>query len=293
MAWTSVPSFIFALIVFSVLGLTAVGDIGGNRIATLSAELTNKFFISWYLLVPLFVTLTLALKKVPAFPAVFIGSLVGGLWAVLFQQDLILSLAKEGVSTFEANLTVVWTAMFDGVSISTGDKDLDDLLSGGGMSSMLNTVWLIMCAMMFGSVMECIGLLRKVVELLMSCTQSASSLIVTTIFTAFGCNWLTADQYISIVMPGRMFKEEYERRGLAPENLSRALEDGGTVTSPLVPWNTCGAYMQSVLMVNPLDYAVYCVFNWASPIFGVFFAMIGFKIKNVITKEPTKEQALA
>lgn len=284
MAWTSFPSFVFAIAVFVILGLTETTTTQATRIAQLSDGLTSKFTIAWYLIVPLLVTLTLALKKVPAFPAVFIGALVGALWAVLFQQELIMSLAGEGLNQFGANATVIWTAMFDGVAIDTGDAALNDLLSGGGMSSMLTTIWLIITAMVFGAVMEQVGLLKRVVDLLVGFAQSASSLIITTIITAFGSNLLTADQYISVVMPGRMFKDEYEKRGLAPENLSRALEDGGTVTSALVPWNTCGAYMQSVLLVNPLEYAIFCVFNWASPIFGIIFALIGFKVKKLASK---------
>ena len=284
MAWSSVPSFVFALIVFTILGLSEDVATGPTKIDALLIGLTDQFFIAWYLLIPLIITLGMAMKKVPAFPAVFIGALVGGLWAMLFQQDIIASFANDGLSTFGANITVVWSAMFEGISVSTGDESLDSLLSGGGMASMLTTIWLIICAMTFGAVMENVGLLRKVVELLLSFTRSTASLIITTILTAFGSNILTADQYISIVMPGRMFKEEFENRGFAPENLSRALEDGGTVTSPLIPWNTCGAYMQSVLMVNPLEYAVYCVFNWASPIFGIIYAVIGFKIKKLVKK---------
>jgi len=290
MAWTSFPSFLFALVVFVILGLSENTTVEALRIQQLSDGLTNKFTIAWYLIIPLLVTLTLALKKVPAFPAVFIGALVGAVWAVLFQQELIVSLAGEGVDQFGANVTVIWTALFDGVTIDAGDADLNDLLSGGGMSSMLTTIWLIITAMVFGAVMEKVGLLKHVVDIIAGFAHSASSLIITTIVTAFGSNLLTADQYISIVMPGRMFKDEYERRGLAPENLSRALEDGGTVTSALIPWNTCGAYMQSVLLVSPLEYAIFCVFNWASPIFGVIFALLGFKVKKLVTKE-TQEVA--
>lgn len=285
MAWTSFPSFLFALVVFVILGLSESTTVEALRIQQLSDGLTNTFTIAWYLIIPLLITLTLAVKKVPAFPAVFIGALVGGLWAVLFQQDLIVSLAGEGIDHVGANITVIWTALFDGVSIDTGDADLNDLLSGGGMSSMLTTIWLIITAMVFGAVMEKVGLLKHVVDIIAGFAHSASSLIITTIVTAFGSNLLTADQYISIVMPGRMFKDEFEKRELAPENLSRALEDGGTVTSALIPWNTCGAYMQSVLLVSPLEYAIFCVFNWASPIFGIIFALLGFKVKKLVTKE--------
>jgi len=284
MVWTSAPSFVFALVVFFFLGFSESATVEPARINELSNGLLSKFTIEWYLLIPLVVTLGLAIKKVAAFPAVMIGALVGGLWAILFQQPLITSMANEGLAGFGASATVVWTAMFDGISVDTGDADLNDLLSGGGMSSMLTTIWLIICAMTFGAVMEKVGLLKKVVELLAGFANSASSLIITTIVSAFGTNLLTADQYISIVMPGRMFKDEFEKRGLAPENLSRALEDGGTVTSAMIPWNTCGAYMQSVLLVSPFEYAIYCVFNWASPIFGITFALIGFKVKKLVAR---------
>jgi len=122
--------------------------------------------------------------------------------------------------------------------------------------------------------------------------RGTGSLISTTILTAFGTNILTADQYISIVMPGRMFKEEFKQRGLAPENLSRALEDGGTITSPLIPWNTCGAYMHSVLLVNPLDYFMYCFFNLISPILGIIIASIGYKIRYLSKHADVESEAL-
>ena len=158
---------------------------------------------------------------------------------------------------------------------------------------MLNTIWLIISAMTFGSIMEKVGLLKRVVESLIGVTSSVGSLISTTIVTAFGTNCIAADQYIAIVMPGRMFKDEYKRRSLAPENLSRALEDGGTVTSPLIPWNTCGAYMQSVLLINPLEYAVFCFFNWLSPIIGIICAYAGFKVKSLFVKKTDTAQMLA
>jgi NhaC family Na+:H+ antiporter len=160
-------------------------------------------------------------------------------------------------------LKVVWTALFDGVSFSTPDENLNSLLSRGGMSSMLNTIWLIICAMSFGAVLERVGLLKR------------------TILTCFGTNLVTADQYISIVMPGRMYKEEFKKRGLDQLNLSRSLEDGGTLTSPLIPWNTCGAYMHSVLLVNPFDYVFYAFFNVINPILAVIYAYLGIKILRI------------
>lgn len=290
MAWTAVPSFIITLVLFSIIGLN--GDVSQNvgRMDLLVNGLSNNFHIDWYMLAPLGVTFFLAIKKVPAFPAISLGALFGGVWAVLFQQDAIMALANTETDQLTANITVVWTAIFDGIKVDTGDVAINELLSGGGMSSMLNTVWLIMSAMTFGAVMEKLGLLEKLMQYLLKAVRGSGSLISTTIVTAFGTNVLTADQYISIVMPGRMFKEEYQRRGLAPENLSRALEDGGTITSPLIPWNTCGAYMHSVLLVNPLDYAMYCFFNWLSPIISITLAMVGYKVRYLITS-PKSTQA--
>ncbi|MCJ8318441.1 MAG: Na+/H+ antiporter NhaC [Colwellia sp.] len=282
MAWSTVPSFIIALIIFFFLGLNTQSSVSLSEINLLLSSLEQEFFIAWYLLLPLLVTLMLAMKKVPAFPAIGIGAIFGAVWAVLFQQELILAYATSDLSLFNTNVKVVWQVMFEGVELNTSNPLINDLLSGGGMGSMLNTIWLIITAMTFGSIMEKVGLLQRVVESLLKLSTSVGALISTTIVTAFGTNCIAADQYIAIVMPGRMFKEEYEKRSLAPENLSRALEDGGTVTSALIPWNTCGAYMHSVLLINPLEYAVFCFFNWLTPIIGIIFAFVGFKIKPLL-----------
>jgi NhaC family Na+:H+ antiporter len=282
MMWSTIPSFVIALVIFLFLGLNFTNVSTNDHISTLLNSLEEEFFIAWYLLLPLVITLTLAIKKVPAFPAIGIGALVGALWAVLFQQELILSYMPSDLSVVSTNIKVVWQVMYQGVSLNTGNEVIDNLLSGGGMGAMLNTIWLIITAMTFGSIMEKVGLLQRVVESLLRFSNSAGSLISTTIVTAFGTNCIAADQYIAIVMPGRMFKEAYAEHSLAPENLSRALEDGGTVTSALIPWNTCGAYMQSVLLINPLEYAVFCFFNWLTPIVGITFALTGFKIKKIV-----------
>ncbi len=281
MLWSTVPTFIIALVIFYLLGINESVTVADQRLPLLLQTLTDEFTIAWYLLLPLALTLFLAMKKVPAFPAIGIGALVGALFAVLFQQDLVLSMADHQLSTLSANITVVWQVMYQGFSLISQDAVFNDLLSGGGMGSMLNTIWLIITAMTFGAVMETVGLLAIVVDKLLAISNKISSLIITTILTALGVNCIAADQYIALVIPGRMFKQHYQEKGLAPENLSRALEDGGTVTSVLIPWNTCGAYMQSVLMINPLDFIFYCFFNWLSPLVGIVGALLGYKIKHI------------
>ena len=146
---------------------------------------------------------------------------------------------------------------------------------------MLNTIWLIICAMSFGAVLERVGLLKRAVSAILIGAKSAGDMVSRTILTCFGTNLVTADQYISIVMPGRMYKEEFKKRGLDQLNLSRSLEDGGTLTSPLIPWNTCGAYMHSVLLVNPFDYVFYAFFNVINPILAVVYAYLGIKILRI------------
>jgi NhaC family Na+:H+ antiporter len=283
MLWTTIPSISIALILFLLLGFSESTAISSQAISELNEQLAKNFSISPVNLIPLFVLLALAIRKVPAFPAVSIGAIVGAICAMIFQQELILNLANNTGSVFLANLTVVWTTLFDGVSITTSDLKLNALLSGGGMSSMLNTVWLIICALSFGSVLEHLGMLRKFLDVILKAAKTTGSLIASTVVTCIGTNLVTADQYMAIVMPGRMYKEEYQRRGLHPLVLSRTLEDAGTITSPLIPWNTCGAYMYSVLLVNPFDYIFYCFFNLINPILAIIYGFIGFKIKKLLS----------
>lgn len=281
MLWTTVPSFILALILFTLIGLSGDEHDASSKIAEMQALLGKEFNLGWEMLVPLFVLLTLAIKKVPAFPSVAIGALLGGVWAVIFQPEVVAAMAGEGRYGFTAALTVVWTSLFDGVVFNTSDENLNALLSRGGMSSMLNTIWLIMCAMSFGAVLEKTGLLKTIVSLFLRGAHSAGSMISRTILTCIGTNIITADQYMAIVMPGRMYKEEFKKRGLHQLNLSRSLEDGGTITSPLIPWNTCGAYMQGVLLVHPFDYFFYAFFNLINPVLAVIYAYLGFKILRI------------
>jgi len=285
MLWTTVPSICIALVLFLIIGFDhSTAQTGSTEsIDTLTQILDDTYNISIFNLIPLLILLFLAYKKVPAFPAVSIGAIIGAIWAVIFQQELILSMAAEGVEGAKAVLMVVWTAFFDGIVVNTGNKEIDDLLSRGGMSSMLNTIWLIMMALSFGAVLEHLGMLKRFVESILAAAKSTGSLIASTVTTCIGTNLITADQYISIVMPGRMYKEEYKRRGLHPTVLSRTLEDSGTITSPLIPWNTCGAFMIGTLALTSYDYIFYCFFNLINPILALIYGFIGFKIKKIVT----------
>uniref|UniRef100_A0A486XJL2 Malate Na(+) symporter n=1 Tax=Rheinheimera sp. BAL341 TaxID=1708203 RepID=A0A486XJL2_9GAMM len=291
MLWTTIPSFILALLLFTVIGFNSDVTADLARIDEISAVLQNNFSISFMALIPLLVLLTMAIKKVPAFPTVFIGAILGAVWAVFFQQDLLTRLIETDIAPALGTVKLIWHILHAGFSIDTGNASLNDLLSGGGMSSMLNTIWLVFAAMMFGATIEKIGLLTKFVTSILFFARSTGSLITSTIVTCFATNILTADQYMSIVMPGRMFKEEYERRNLAPVNLSRTLEDGGTITSPLIPWNTCGAYMHGVLQVSPLDYAMYAFFNLINPVLAIIYAYCGIKILKLTPPDSVVQQA--
>lgn len=278
MTWTTIPSLVIAIIIFAVLGFNSGAVADAEKIVKLSSDLKTQFNIGLINLVPMVLLMAMAVKKVPAFPTVFIGALLGGVWALLFQPELVQKMADDSLPAFLGTLKIIWTTLHSGFVIESGNAELDKLLSGGGMAKMMNTVWLIMSAMVFGSVLEHTGLLRRFVEVILAKAHSTGSLITSTIATCIATNILTADQYMAIVMPGRMYKEEFARRGLAPVNLSRTLEDGGTITSPLVPWNTCGAYMHGVLNVSPLEYIFYAFFNLINPLLAIIYAYCGVKI---------------
>lgn len=278
MLWTTIPSILIAISIFFVLGLSDHQSTDALKIQQISADLKKNFDISVLHLVPMVVLMAMAVKKVPAFPTVFLGALLGAVWALLFQGDLVERMRDQQLGQVLGVVKLIWGTLATGFSIETGNQDLDKLLSGGGMSKMTNTVWLIMSAMVYGSVLERTGLLRRFVQVILARAKSTGSLVASTILTCVATNILAADQYMAIVMPGRMYKEEFANRGLAPVNLSRTLEDGGTITSPLIPWNTCGAYMNGVLNVNPLDYAFYAFFNLINPTLAIIYGYLGIKI---------------
>ncbi|MBA3987558.1 MAG: Na+/H+ antiporter NhaC [Idiomarina sp.] len=290
MTLTAVPAFVIALILFTIIGFSSSSAANLDSLQVMQDELQSIFNINVFMLIPLAVLFTMAVMKKPALPTIFVGALLGGAWALIFQPDVVATLVPErAAGNWFGSIAAVWVALFDGTVVATENADLESLLSGGGMVSMLNTVWLIVSAMTFGAVMECTGLLKQLLRGMLKVIHSTGQLITATLFTCFGVNVLTADQYMAIVLPGRMFREEYANRDLDPRVLSRTLEDSGTITSALIPWNTCGAYMFAVLGVFPLTYAPFAFFLYLTPLIAMIYAFTNFKILRLSDNQDRNE----
>ena len=279
MVWTTGPSLVIALIIFLIMGLNSNAEGNADGLALIQSTLQNTFNITAISFVPIVVIFILAYKKMPAFPTILIGALLAGLFSIILQPKVVSTFVNEPeLSNSLTMLSGVWTALHSGFVLESGVPMVDDLLTRGGMASMLNTIWLVVCALTFGAVLETAQLLNKIVEKVLTFANSTGSLIITTIATCIGINIIAADQYISIVLPGRMYRAEFKRRKLAARNLSRALEDSGTITSPLIPWNTCGAYMSASLGIATFSYLPFCFFNLANPIIAIIYALLRIKI---------------
>ena len=283
MTITTVPSIVIALIVFLIVGF------GGSATTTVEAGIADGFGdavrsifnIHLGLFIAPITVLVLIAKKMPAVPALFIGVLLGALTAVVFQPEAVQMLAGEDLSFGAAAYVASMKAMAVETSYTTNHVLADKLLSAGGMNGMMNTIWLILCAMTFGAVLQAAGMLKRITDALISGVNNVFGLIGRTVGTCIAFNVLASDQYIAIVVPGKMFNEAYKDQNLAPENLSRTLEDAGTVTSVLIPWNTCGVAQSGILGVATLAYAPYCIFNWISPLMSLLVAGLGYKLKYI------------
>ncbi|HSG91547.1 MAG TPA: Na+/H+ antiporter NhaC [Pseudomonadales bacterium] len=277
MLWTAAPAMIVTLLVFSVLGRgDGVADMA--LFEALERELRTEFTLNVFALAPLALLLYLSLRRYPPLPVIGLGALAGGVVAMLLQFDAAAARAPEGMAGWPAALAGTWIALFDGYATSSAVPQMADLLDRGGMSSMLNTVWLILCAMTFGGVMERTGLLQRLVADLLRLASGTPSLQLTTLGTAITTNVLASDQYMAVAIPGRLYERAYVERGLHPLNLSRGLEDGGTLTSVLIPWNTCGAYMSATLGIATFSYLPWCLFNLASVAFSALWAVLGIGV---------------
>ncbi|MEP2773421.1 MAG: Na+/H+ antiporter NhaC [Fulvivirga sp.] len=285
MAYTTVPSIIIALIIFLIWGFTLDTSASVGEVEIVQKAITEKFNINLALFIVPAVVIFLIVKKVPALPALLAGTLLGGVFALIFQPQLIADISGNADGSIQSYYGAMMQAMFGEVSLQTGNTMVDELLSSTGMEGMLSTVWLILTAMVFGGVMERTGMLKAIAKSIIGFAQSTGSLVASTAATCITFNVTASDQYIAIVVPGRMFSSTYKERGLAPENLSRTLEDSGTVTSVLIPWNTCGAYQSSVLGVATFAYLPYCFFNLISPFMTVFYAYLNIKIRRLASSE--------
>jgi NhaC family Na+:H+ antiporter len=280
MTITTVPSIAISLIIFLVIGFTYDFSSAGADVSSVLSAIEGRFNINgWLFIVPAFLV-TIIILKIPPLPSILAGSLAGAVFAIIFQPHLLYEVSGITTSFFKASYIAVMQAIYGSVSINTENAVVNELLSSTGMAGMLNTIWLIISAMIFGGTMESAGLLVKITSSVIRWAKSTGSLVATTIGTSIFFNITASDQYIAIVVPGRMFAETYRKRGFKPEVLSRTLEDGGTITSVLIPWNTCGATQSRVLGVPTLEYLPFAFFNYINPFVSIFIASINFRIRK-------------
>ncbi|MDA3862333.1 MAG: Na+/H+ antiporter NhaC [Deltaproteobacteria bacterium] len=266
MIWTTGPSMILALAGYLILGQFAGGGPGTNSISSFTAPLAENFNITPFLFIPPLVVISLVATKRPALPSLFLGVVMGMFCSLIFQ---------------ETSLAAVFSVAKNGFVSNTGNESMDTLLSRGGLASMMDTVALIITAVSFGGALEAGGFLKTITLYILKMVRGTGTLITATVFTAIGLNIMAGDQYIAIVLPGKMYKSTYKKFNLAPENLSRTLEDSATLTSPLIPWNTCGAFMWTTLGVFPLYYLPFAFLNLLNPIIAQIYGYTGFSIKKL------------
>lgn len=283
MTYTTVPTIIVTLIIFVIISLTRETTGVSDSSAILNA-IDASFYISPVLFIVPVIVIILIVKKTPPLVALLGGTLLGGVAALIFQPHIILNLSGEETMSWTAGYKGLMNAITVSSGVETSNADLNDLFTSGGMAGMLGTIWLIICAMVFGGVMDAIGALARISAALLSMAQSTFGLFASTVASCLALNATASDQYLALVVPGKMFEKAYADRNLAPENLSRTLEDSGTVTSVLIPWNTCGAYQSGVLGVSVYDYFIYAIFNYLSPFTTLLYAALGIKIKQLSGK---------
>lgn len=289
MTWTTLPAFAIALLVYAVVGWGAANGGIGDSLVQVNAVLAQQFYLGLPVFLPLLLLMILAVKRLPVLPILLAGILTGIIVALVFQGQQVQALAGNSneSGTLPGLIKGTAIALIDGYSSVTGNAMIDNLLSKGGMGSMLSTVFLIVCALSFGGAFEKAGLLQRLVEMILTLVRGTGSLIAATLATCIGTNFICADQYIAIVVPSRMYHKIYQKKGLHQLNLSRAVEDAGTLTSVLIPWNTCGLFMASTLGVTAwgwgadigaFAYAPWAILNWTSPIISAIYGFLGFRI---------------
>ncbi len=285
MALTTIPTIVITLIIFIIIGLN-LDTSGTPQIEDKLTAIKGAFNISpWLFIVPVLIIIMIV-KKTPPLIALLIGSLLGGVAALIAQPDIVAKIAGAESLTFQSGYQGIMNALTVDTAVETSSPELNDLFTAGGMKGMLGTIWLIVCAMVFGGVMDAIGALSRITKSLLNLATTTFGLFASTVASCLALNVTASDQYLALVVPGKMFKQAYEDRGLAPENLSRTLEDSGTVTSVLIPWNTCGAYHSKVLFgyAGATAYIPYVFFSILSPFMTLLFAAFSIKIKQLSSK---------
>jgi NhaC family Na+:H+ antiporter len=289
MFWTAGPALGISLIIFLIMGLVAEpqGEVDPDAAVDV---LESVFNISVVALLPLLLLVLFSVRKAPPFLAIMGSALFAGVLACFTQWETVEMFVDDPeLGPVATGIHAIYASMATGFVSDTEIPAIDQLFSRGGMASLLTTVWLVLAALAFGAIMERAGFLRRLLEPIVSRAKSRGSLILAVNASGIGLNVIGGDQYVADVLPARMYREEFERRGLAPQVLSRAVEDSGTVTSVLVPWNTCGAYISGVLGVATVSYLPFCFFNIFSPILDVLYGFIGFKVPQIDAKEETHE----
>ena len=280
-AWTSVPAFVIAVIGFTVLGIVKGTDAHVVPETIELRALGDVYHITPLNLLPLVLLAFLSIRKVPATYALIAATLFAGVCGAFLQSDVVQGFASDGGGPVVQSIKAVWQAMATGFQMDSGVDEVDRLVSRGGMASMLPTVWLIIGAVTFGAMLEEFGMISRLIDPVIHAARTTGRLFATVFACAFGLNLVAGDQYIALILPTKMFRAEFRRRDLAPTNLSRLAADSGTVTSPLVPWNSCGAFMGAVLGVSALQYLPYALFNIASPALSVLYGFTGFRIEHL------------
>ena len=278
---TTVPTISIALIFFITYNLLNL-PIENITTTDYIESIKDFFFISPVLFIVPAIVILMIVKKINPVISLFVGTILAALFALIFQSELISNIINQDSTGELSTYRIIMDAVVSETSIETNTLFLNELLSSSGMSGMLDTIWLVICAMIFGGTMEAIGALKTISLSLLKIAKSTLNLFASTVLSCITVNITASDQYLSIVIPGKMFSKAFNDRKLSSLNLSRTIEDSGTVTSVLIPWNTCGAYQSSVLNVSVFDYFVFAIFNWLSPFMTLFIAAINYKIKRLI-----------
>jgi NhaC family Na+:H+ antiporter len=276
MVYTTAPGYVLSIVLYAIIGARFAGGVlDTQNIEIMIDAMKANFFIHPILLLPPCLVIVMVVKKIPPLPALLGGTVLGGIFGMLAQSR---------------SLSDVFSSAFSGFASETGIAMVDDLLTRGGLMSMMETVALIICALSFGGIMERTGMLEVLAAALLKRVKRVGSLVTTTVFSCIAMNAIASDQYISIVIPGRMYKKAFDAHNLHPKNLSRCLEDSATLSSPLIPWNSCGAFMWATLGVSPFLYLPYAFLNLFNPVVSIFYGYTGITMEKVEPENPEQEE---